>query len=152
MVRLRKASAIILALALILISGSELQAFSITERKNYIAGPYTFTLEVQLYGKGRLLKKNPITVSSLKVKVKNERASSEPLKIKTVRAFYDPAVYSDIETTGFFVAPGNWVTKYYRLRKAKRPTLTEQGFIEITFQDFCLRFNPRDKKFQGPIT
>lgn len=129
---------------------SDLSAFTIIEKKIFAEGPFLFKVEIQVYGGGPS-KKPPLRVSSVKVKIKNERASSKTLEVKAVRAYLDPQVYQDIETKGYRVTPGQWVTKYYRLPKEKRPLLAEQGFIQIAFDGFTITFNPRERKFQGPM-
>jgi hypothetical protein len=128
---------------------SDLPAFTITENRIFAEGPFLFKVEVQVYGPGTS-KKPPLRVSSVKVKIKNERASSRTLEVKAVRAYLDPQVYQDIETREYPVTPGQWVTKYYRLPKEKRPLLGEQGFIQIVFDGFTIAFNPKERKFQGP--
>jgi len=128
----------------------DLSAFTIIENKIFAEGPFLFKLEVQVFGGGPT-RKPPLHVSSVKVKIKNERASSRTLEVKAVRAYLDPQVYQDIETRGYRVTPGQWVTKYYRLSKEKRPLLGEQGFIQIVFDGFMITFNPRERKFQGPM-
>ncbi|MBU1209584.1 MAG: hypothetical protein KKH04_22135 [Proteobacteria bacterium] len=129
---------------------SDLQAFSIAETKIFRQGSYTLKLEIQVSGRGKL-RKNPVQLSSLKVKIKNERASSEVLKVKTIRAYQEPKVYKDIETREYSISPGQWVTKYFRLPKGKKPFLSDQGFIEIVFENFTIQFSPRERKFQGPL-
>ncbi len=101
MVRLLKNAFFALGLLFLLqISfSSDLQAFSIAETKIFREGPYTLKLEIQVSGPGKL-RKNPIQISSLKVKIKNERASSEVLKVKAIRAYQEPKIYKDIETRG----------------------------------------------------
>jgi len=125
-------------------------AFTVIESRIFADGPYLFKLEVQVYGSGSS-KKLPLRVNSVKVKIKNERASSKTLEVKAVRAYLDPQVYRDIETVGYPVTPGQWVTKYYRLSKEKRPLLGEQGFIQIVFDGFTIAFNPKERKFHGPV-
>lgn len=129
---------------------SDLQAFSIAETKIFRQGSYTLKLEIQVSGRGKL-RKNPVQLSSLKVKIKNERASSEVLKVKTIRAYQEPKVYKDIETREYSISPGQWVTKYFRLPKGKKPFLSDQGFLEIVFENFTIQFSPRERKFQGPL-
>jgi hypothetical protein len=128
---------------------SELHAFSITEKKMFTQGPYLFQLEVQVSGRGRS-KKNPMKMTALKVKIKNDRASSQTLMVKSIRAYLDPRIYQDIETAGYPITPGQWVTKYYRLPKEKQPLLGNEGLIEIVFDAFTIRFKTRERKFQGP--
>jgi hypothetical protein len=107
-------------------------------------------MEIQVNGRGSV-KKAPFRITSLKVKIKNERASSEILKVKTVRVYTDPLVYTDIETRGFSVSPTQWVTKYYRLRKEKQPLVNDKGFIEIAFEDFAVIFSPQEHRFLPPV-
>ena len=139
-----------LALCLQMIPFNDLWAFSINETKVVKESPYSFKMEVQVYGRGNL-KKGPVRVTSLKVKIKNEKAGSEILKVKTIRVYPEPKIYTDVETVGYSIPPGNWGTKYYRLPKAKQPILTDQGYIEIGFENFAIQFNPRERKFEGPI-
>lgn len=127
-----------------------LSAFTIIEKKVFKEGPFLFKLEVQVYGTGSA-KKTPLRVNSVKVKIKNERASSQPLEVKTVRVYLKPQVFRDLETRGYPVSPGRWVTKYYRLTKEKRPLLGEQGFIHIAFNGFAVTFSPKKRTFQGPL-
>jgi hypothetical protein len=127
-----------------------LLAFTIIERKTFKEGSYLFGLEVQVYGSGSA-KKIPLRLNSVKVKIKNERASSKVLEVRAVRAYLEPQVFQDLETRGYPISPGQWVTKYYRFPKEKRPLLGEKGFIQIAFDSFTLTFNPRERKFQGPL-
>jgi hypothetical protein len=127
-----------------------LWAFSVTEDRMFSEGPYLFKMEIQVSGRGSL-KKIPMQMTSLKVKIKNDRASSNTLTVKSIRAYLDPQIYQDIETKGYPIAPAQWVTKYYRLPRAKQPLLGEQASIEIAFDTFTIRFSPRNRKFQGPI-
>jgi hypothetical protein len=90
-------------------------------------------------------------MTSLKVKIKNDRASSNTLLVKSIRAYLQPQVYQDMETKGYPITPAQWVTKYYRLPKNKQPFLGEGAFIEIAFATFSLRFRPGERKFEGPI-
>jgi hypothetical protein len=83
--------------------------------------------------------------------MKNEKASSEALKVKTIRVYIAPTVFRDIETREFSVAPGQWVTKYFRLRKEVQPLLGEKGYVEIAFETFSIQFHPRERKFHGPV-
>ncbi|MDH4265604.1 MAG: hypothetical protein OEW45_08190 [Deltaproteobacteria bacterium] len=129
---------------------SDLQAFSVAETKIFREGSYTLKMEIQVSGPGKL-RKNPVQLSSLKVKIKNERASSQVLKVKTIRAYREPKVYKDIEIREYSISPGQWVTKYFRLPKGKKPFLSDQGFIEIVFENFTIQFSPRKRKFQGPL-
>jgi hypothetical protein len=106
-------------------------------------------MQVQVNGRGSL-KKAPFRITSLKLKIKNERASSEILKVKTIRVYTDPVVYTDVETRGFSVSPTQWVTKYYRLRKEKQPLVNDKGFIEISFENFAVIFIPQERRFLAP--
>jgi len=135
-------------LAMLLVN--ELWAFSINETRIFSSGPYVFKMEIYFNGTGSS-KKSPLKMTSLKVKMKNDRASSDILRVKTIRAYINEKVYQDIETQGFTVSPGQWVTKYYRLRKEKQPTFNERGYIEIAFDNFTVQFHPRERKFQGPL-
>lgn len=90
-------------------------------------------------------------MSSLKVKIKNEKAGPENLKVKTIRVYAQPNVYLDLETLGYSISPRQWVTKYYRLKKNKQFILNESGYIEIIFENFSILFNPRQRNFQGPL-
>ena len=150
--RLLKTICILLALFFIfqMAFSPGLLAFTIIEKKTFNEGPLLFRLEVQVYGSGSA-KKIPLRVNSIKVKIKNERASSKALEVKAVRAYLEPQVFQDLETRGYPVSPGQWVTKYYRLPKEKRLLLGEKGFIQISFDGFTLTFNPRERKFQGPL-
>ncbi len=127
-----------------------LWAFTVIEERMFSEGPYLFKMEVQVFGQGRT-KKNPMSMTSLKVKIKNDRASSKTLQVKAIRAYSQPQVFQDMETKGFPITPAQWVTKYYRLPKKKYLLLEEGAFIEIAFDTFTIRFNPRERKFQGPI-
>lgn len=133
-----------------LIFNGELLAYAIAERKIFAVGSYAFKLEIQISGKGSFKKSRSLPVTSLKVKIKNERASSEVLKVKAIRIFQDPAVYQDIETKIFRISPGQWVTKYFRLSRRGNHLITAQGFVAIEFEDFSVRFYPWARKFQGP--
>jgi len=128
----------------------DLPAFTIIENKVFTEGPFQFRLEVQVYGSGSV-KKLPMSVNSVKVKIKNEKRSSKTLEVKAVRAYLDRQVFQDLETKGYPVTPGQWVTKYYRLPKEKRPLLEEQGFVQVVFEGFTITFSPRERKFQGPL-
>jgi hypothetical protein len=128
----------------------DLWVFSITENRMFSEGPYLFKMEIQVDGRGSS-KKKPMPMTSLKVKIKNDRASSNTLAVKSIRAYLDPQVYQDIETKGYPIAPAQWVTKYYRLSRAKQPLLGAEPSIEIAFDTFTIRFYPRERKFQGPI-
>ena len=139
-----------LALFLQMIPFTDLWAFTIIEKKIVKESPYVFKMEVQVYGRGNL-KKGPVRMTSLKVKIKNEKAGSEILKVKTIRVYPEPKIYTDVETVGYSIPPGNWGTKYYRLPKEKQPILSANGYIEISFENFAIQFNPRERKFQGPI-
>ena len=133
-----------------LVLTADLWAFNIVETSHFKEGPYTFKMEVQVNGRGSI-KKAPFRITSLKVKIKNEKASSEILKVKTIRVYTDPVVYTDIETRGYAVSPTQWVTKYYRLRKEKQPLVTDKGFIEINFENFAVIFSPQERRFLTPF-
>jgi hypothetical protein len=152
MIRLRKifAGVLFLVFFLPLFSTPEAAAFSASETKLFHHGSFAFKMEISVTGNGSLKKSNPIPVTSLKIKVKNEKASSEVLKIKAVRVYIAPTVFRDIETREFLVSPGQWVTKYFRLRKEVQPLLGEKGYLEIVFENFSIQFYPRERKFQGP--
>jgi hypothetical protein len=139
-----------IAMSLYILLAPDLWAFSITENKMFSDGPYLFKMEIQVNGRGSL-KKNPMPMTSLKVKIKNDRASSNTLAVRSIRTYLDPQVYQDIETKGYPIAPAKWVTKYYRLSKTKQPLLGAEPSIEIAFDTFTIRFYPRERKFQGPI-
>ena len=124
-------------------------AFTIIEKKAFTEGSFQFKLEVQVYGSGSA-KKTPMRVNSVKVKIKNERVSPKTLEVKAVRAYLAPQAFQDIDTRGFPVTPGQWVTKYYRIPKEKRPLLGEQGFVQVVFDGFTIAFSPRERKFVGP--
>jgi hypothetical protein len=130
---------------------SEPWAFSTSEAKVFHQGPFSFKLEISLTGSGSLKKSNPIPITSLKLKMKNEKASSEILKVKAIRVYLAPTVFRDIATREFSVVPGQWVTKYFRLRKEVQPLLGEKGYVEITFETFAIQFHPRERKFHGPV-
>ena len=129
---------------------SDLQAFSIAETQIFRQGPYTFKLEIQVSGAGKI-RRELIQISSLKVKIKNERVSSDVLKVKAIRAFQEANVFRDIETRGYSISPGQWVTKYLRLSKGKKPFLSDRGFIAIVFENFTIQFSPQERKFKGPL-
>lgn len=130
---------------------TELLAYSISESKIFAVGPYAFKLEIQISGQGNLKKSSSLSVSSLKIKIKNDRASSQDLKVKAIRIFQDSTLYKDIETKAFAISPGKWTTKYFRLSRRGNHSLTPQGFISIEFENFSVRFRLWEKKFQGPI-
>jgi hypothetical protein len=138
-------------LLLEMIQPHPLPAFSIAKANIFTEGAYTFHLEVRVSGHNLAKKRMPLKMSSLKVKIKNKRASSEILKVRAIRAYLSPNAHQDIETKGYPISPGQWVTKYYRLPEEKRPIIGEQGYIEIVFEHFTVRFNPRDRTFQGPL-
>jgi len=125
-------------------------AFIIIEKKTFNEGPFLFKLEVQVYGSGSA-KKIPLRVNSVKFKIKNERASSKVLQVKAVRAYHDSKVFRDIETKGYPVTPGQWVTKYFRFPEDTRPLLGEEGFFQVVFEGFTINFSPRERKFLGPL-
>lgn len=133
-----------------LILSADLWAFTIIQTSNFKEGPYTFKMEVQVYGRGSA-KKAPLRITSLKVKIKNEKASSEILKVKTIRVYTEPGAYTDIQTRGYSVSPSQWVTKYYRLRKEKQPAVSDKGFIEINFENFTVTFSPWERRFLAPF-
>lgn len=126
---------------------ADLRAFYSSEKIIFSRGAYNFQMEVQVSGNGSL-KKKLIQLSSFKVKIKNEKTRSGILKVKNIRAFSAPSVYSDIETLGFVVSPGNWVTKFYHMRRNQKPLLGEEAYIQIAFEGFTIQFNPWERKFQ----
>jgi hypothetical protein len=125
-----------------------LDAFYISETQDFQKGPYTFQMEIQVYGRGSP-KKNPLRVTSVKVKIKNKKASPEPLKVVAIRAYSAADTHSDIETLGYTISPSQWVTKFYRLPKEKQPLLNRDGFFEVDFERFAVRFSPGNRQFQG---
>jgi hypothetical protein len=129
-----------------LILSADLWAFTIIQASNFKEGSYTFKMEVQVSGRGTA-KKAPLRITSLKVKIKNEKASSGILKVKTIQAYTEPGAYIDIETRGYSVSPNQWVTKYYHLRKEKQPAVSDKGFIEINFENFTVIFSPWERQF-----
>jgi hypothetical protein len=135
-------------LGYIFLPGNLAAFYSISETRIFSDGPYAFKMEIQFNGTGT--SKKPLQMSSLKVKIKNDRASSEVLKVKTIRAYPETNVFQDIETLGYPISPGQWVTKFYRLSKGKRPVLSDRGFIEIAFENFTIQFYPRERRFSGP--
>ena len=138
-------------LALMQISfSSDLQAFSVSETQIFRQGPYTFKLEIQVSGPGKV-RKELIQLSSLKVKIKNERTSPAVLKVKAIRAFQESNFFKDLETRSYSISPGQWVTKYLRFSKGEKPFLSDKGFIAIVFENFTIQFNPRERKFKGPL-
>jgi hypothetical protein len=141
---------LVLILPLFLLLAGDLWALSITETRMFSEGPYLFKMEFQVQVRGSV-RKNPSPMTSLKIKIKNDRASSRPLVVKTIRVYLYPQVSQDIETRGYPITPSQWVTKYYRLPKDKQPLLGDQATIEVAFETFAVRFNPRTRKFQGPI-
>ena len=130
---------------------SDLWAFSASASKLFHQGPFAFKVEISLTGSGSLKKTGPIPITSLKLKMKNEKASSEVLKVKAIRVYTSPSVFRDIETRDIIVSPGQWVTKYFRLRKEVQPLLGEKGYIEVAFEHFSIQFLPRERKFHGPV-
>ena len=148
MMRLLWIAPIALAFTL-LVPLADLWAFHIAETGHFKEGPYVFKMEVQVNGRGSI-KKAPFSITSLKVKIKSERASSEILKVKTIRVYTDATVYTDIETRGYSVSPTQWVTKFYRLRKENQPLLNDKGFIEIDFEKFAVVFIPQERRFLAP--
>jgi hypothetical protein len=145
--------AIALSISLFLPSfaAPELWAFTASEKQTFHHGPFAFRIEMTVKGNGSLKKQNPIPITSLKVKMKNERASSESLKVKTIRVYFVPNVFRDVATREFTVTPGQWVTKYFHLRKDLQPLLGERGYIEVAFENFVIQFYPRERKFSGPV-
>lgn len=129
--------------------GSAQALFTINETKIFSSGPYAFKVEIQVNGNGNF-KKPPVSLTSIKIKIKNDRASSDVLKVKAIRAYLSPDIFQDIETAGFPVTPGQWVTKFYRLSKGKRPLLTDKSHIQISFDGFSVQFFLRERRFQGP--
>jgi hypothetical protein len=125
-------------------------AFTASEKQTFHHGPFAFKVEMSVKGNGSLKKQISIPITSLKVKMKNERASSEPLKVKTIRVYFAPNVFRDIATREFMVTPGQWVTKYFHLRKEFQPLLGERGYVEVAFENFAIHFYPRERKFLGP--
>ncbi len=148
---MKKVCAILLAWGFLMatIWAPGLGAFYISEVQKFQEGLYTFKMEVQVYGRGSM-KKNPLRVTSFKVKIKNEKSSFHNLKIKSIRAYPVPERHSELETLGYTISPAQWVTKYYRFKKEQQPLLTTQGFFQIEFEDFSIRFNPCQRQFQGP--
>ncbi len=148
-----KVSAIAFSIGLLLsiFSASSLSAFSSSETTTFHRGPFAFKIEISVKGNGSLKKQNPTSITSIKLKMKNERASSEALRVKTIRVYTTPNVFQDVETREFTVSPGQWVTKYFRLRKDAQPILGEKGYIEIAFENFVIQFHPRERRFQGPV-
>ncbi len=153
MPRFRRVSvfAVLLGFFLSVFFISELGAFSASESKLFHQGPFAFKVEISLTGDGSLKKAAPLPITSLKLKMKNEKASSEVLRVKTIRVYLAPSVFRDIETREFSVSPGQWVTKYFRLRKEVQPLLGEKGYVEIGFEHFSIQFYPRERKFHGPV-
>lgn len=131
-----------------LMFNNELFAYSVTESKIFAVGPYAFKLEIQISGKGNLKKSSSLPISSLKIKIKNDRASSQDLKIKAIRIFQEPMVHQDVETKAFIIPPGKWATKYFRLSRRGNHSITTQGFISIEFENFSVRFQVWERKIQ----
>lgn len=129
---------------------AKLQAFSISKSKIFTEGDYTLQMEIQISGRNVGKKRGPFKMSSLKVKIKNKRASSDSLKVRAIRVHLSPNSHQDMETKGYSISPGQWVTKYFRLPEENRPIIGEEGYIEIVFDHFTIRFNPRDRTFQEP--
>ncbi len=134
----------------LLIFNKTVSAYSVTESKIFAIGPYAFKLEIHISGKGSFKKSSMLPVSSLKIKIKNDRASSQDLKVKAIRIFQEPTVHQDIETKAFVIPPGNWKTKYFRLSRRGHHFITPQGFIAVEFENFSIRFRLWERKFQGP--
>lgn len=153
MTRFRRVSvcALLTLFLLSLIMTSELWAFSASASQLFHQGPFAFKMEISLTGNGSLKKMNSLPITSLKIKMKNEKASSGVLKVKAIRVYTDPSVFRDIETREFSVSPGQWVTKYFRLRKEVQPLLGEKGYVEVAFENFSIQFHPRERKFHGPV-
>ena len=128
----------------------DLWAFTITEKAIFSEGPYLFNMEVQVSGRGSA-KKRPMEMTSLKVKIKNDRTSSKILEVKSIRVYPQPQIHQDLETNGYPITPAKWATKYFRLSKKKHIFLGEEAFIEVIFDTFTVKFKPWDRKFQGPI-
>ena len=152
MIRLLRVAGVVLGFTLFVtwVLSADLWAFTIVEDSHFKEGSYTFKMELQVNGRGSV-KKAPFRITSLKVKIKNERASPEILRVRTVRVYTDPVVYMDIETRGFPVSPTQWVTKFYRLRKEKQPLMSAKGFIEIAFENFAVIFIPQERRFLPPV-
>lgn len=132
-----------------LMFNNELFAYSVTESKIFAVGSYAFKLEIQISGKGNLKKSSSLPISSLKIKIKNDRASSQDLKVKAIRIFREPMVYQDVETKAFVIPPGNWTTKYFRLSRRGKHSITPQGFVSIEFENFSIHFRVWERKFQA---
>lgn len=129
---------------------SELWAFSASASQLFHQGPFAFKVEISLTGNGSLKKTSPLPITSLKIKMKNEKASSEVLKVKAIRIHTNPGVFRDIETREIPISPGQWVTKYFRMRKQVQPVLGEKGYVEVIFENFSIQFHPRERKLYGP--
>lgn len=134
-----------------LFTASELLAFSTSASRLFHREPLAFRIEISLSGDGNLKKPKPLSISSLKIKVKNEKASPEALKVKAIRIYTTPGVFRDVETQEFSISPGQWVTRHFRMRKPVQPVLGEKGYVEVVFEKFSIQFYPREKKFQGPV-
>ncbi len=130
---------------------SELWAFSASASQLFHQGPFAFKVEISISGNGNLKKPNPLPITSLKIKMKNEKASSEVLRVKAIRIYTDPGVFRDIETREFSVSPGQWVTRHFRLRKQVQPVLGAKGYVEVAFENFSIQFHPRERKMYGPV-
>jgi hypothetical protein len=126
-------------------------AFTASEKQVFHQGPFAFKMEMFVKGNGSLKKQTSLPITSLKVKMKNERASSEPLKVKSIRVYIVSNVFRDVATREFAVTPGQWVTKNFHFRKELQPLLGEKGYIEVAFENFVIHFYPRERKFHGPI-
>ncbi len=123
-------------------------AFYISETKEFHEGPYTFKIEIQVYGRGSP-KRNPMRITSVKVKIKNEKASSDVLRVVGIRAFPASDTRRDIDNLGYAISPAQWVTKFYRLPKERQPLFSRDGFFQVEFEKFAIRFSPRDRRFEA---
>ncbi len=152
MIRVEKVSAIAFFIALLLSISfpAPVAAFSSSETTTFHQGPFAFKIEISVKGDGSLKKQAPLPITSIKLKMKNDRASSEVLRIKAIRVYASPTVFREVKTREFAVSPGQWVTKYFRLRKNSQVLLEEKGYIEIAFENFVIQFHPRERKFSGP--
>jgi hypothetical protein len=133
------------------LGASDSWAFTASEKQTFHHGPFAFKIEMSIKGDGSLKKQIPIPITSIKVKMKNERASAESLKVKAIRVYFVPSVFREVATREFTITPGQWVTKYFHLRKESQPLLGEKGYIEVIFENFSIQFYPREHKFVGPV-
>ena len=69
-----------------------------------------------------------------------KRPAREALKVKAIRVYIAPTVFRDIETRDFSVVPGQWVTKYFRLRKEVQPLLGEKATSKSLLKPFPSSF------------